>query len=738
MGSLYVELRRRKVFRVAALYAVVAWVLIQVADTLAPILSLPESASRLVLFVLIILFPVALFLAWAYELTPDGLKSDDGTVAATASGGGFVTALFAGIFLLTGAGLFVYNQPDAPEPIESLTAEEPGPVLDKSIAVLPFTAFSSDPNEQFFADGLSDTLLHKLAQLNEVRVISRTSSFKYRGAQVDVRDVGNELQVATVLEGSVQRNGDQLRIIAQLVNTQDGGHIWSQNFDRRSDDIFAIQDEIADAVTRSLQLSLSPQEQTLLADTGTDSVEAFNRLTLLRERFYAINAFEMAEEEYEQTMDAFAADVDAIIALDTGYADAYRLQANLRNSVAFRSTERSRSTRNLQLAHESLQRAMVLEPTNARNLSDYSELKRREGDETAGELFARMAYALSPSDPEVLESLNLALMDQSKEAPLRLQLSLREAELSPNNEFVNRRLSFALLELGRAEEALAVQLNQLGSADQPQLLANDLVSIQSVVLGRHTDAMRSLVTIRRGLEDQAGEVFNNAWLTMTTKLGLARDAGAGQAQLSPSDEMFLDLSQQFQAGRYADLRVQLQQILAQQTSNSIVSASLAQVCLMLRDYPCARDALIASYPGLESRGYTMPELLGSVGFARGIPLVYVHQQLGEVEAATRLLKALVDYRADRVYDGFFFSRYYGDADLFLLLGDPAQALAIMAGKIELPGVDVVLHCAFCSFDSPLYDSLRQEPEFQRLVAEYERRVAASSVAVQQLIAESDY
>jgi hypothetical protein len=192
MAALFQELKRRKVFRVTALYAVVAWLLLQVADTLSPILDLPDFASRLVFFFLIIFFPIALFLSWAYEMTPEGIKADAGEeseVGAPRSSG--ATAIVFGLVVLAaGAGLYFYNQPAAE--IADIDTEELPLLaqdisLDKSIAVLPFTAFSSNPDEQFFADGLADTLLHKLAQLSDIRVISRSSSFQYRGDSVDVR-----------------------------------------------------------------------------------------------------------------------------------------------------------------------------------------------------------------------------------------------------------------------------------------------------------------------------------------------------------------------------------------------------------------------------------------------------------------------------------------------------------------------------------------------------------------------
>lgn len=720
-------------FRVAGLYAVVAWALIQVADTLAPILGLPDSASRLVLFILVILFPVALILAWAFELTPDGLVADSGQELENPRSG-FMTWLLVGLVLLGGGGLYVYNQP---ETASELRAETSTATLDKSIAVLPFTAFSSDPNEQFFADGLSDTLLHKLAQLSDVRVISRTSSFQYRGEQVDVREVGRELQVATILEGSVQRSGGQLRIIAQLVNTQDGGHIWSQNFDRRSDDIFAIQDEIADAVTRSLQVSLSPEEQAQLVDSGTDSVEAFNRLTLLSESALSLNAFEMSEEAFEERTLEYIREIEQVIALDPEYADAYRVIAELHSSVVFRSRDPFRELDNLNAAYARIQQAMVLQPDDARNLAMYSDLKRREGDSIGAELFAKMAYTLAPNAGGVIANLNLALLDQSKDAPTRLQLSIREEAISPGGQFSNRRRLFALMDLGRSDEAVALLESLKGRVDQPQLLTSD-IAYTLAALGRNEEAVSALVEARKGMEDQGGEVLAEAWTSITTSLGISEPESANPQLRTEASAPYNVAKRRFDTGAYNELRNELEQDLLDGIPFSIGRFTLGRVCILIEDYACALNAILQSYPGIESRGPLQPQILGSRGFANALALAFVYSKLGETAAAERLIIAIADYRQERIYDGFFQDGVYNDVEFFLLLGDKAAALDTMRRKIELPGNDVMLQCYFCSFASPVYESLQDDAEFQRLVAEYDRRVAASAAAAQAMIAAAGF
>lgn len=277
MSGILAELQRRRVFRVAGLYAVTSWVLLQVADVLTGLLGLPDWTLRFVLLLLLLGFPIALLLSWAYDLTPEGLRRtsrDDPDPAATRHALHHLEIVVAAALVLVVGYLFwstdigdetqtIKEGLTPSSALEEHVAEAPptAPEPDAAapltaIAVLPFVSMSADEDDQYFADGLSDTLLHRLARFGELQVIARTSSFAFKGRNEDVREIGRILSVGSLLEGSVQRAGERLRVIAQLVETEGGTHLWSETFDRDAADVFAIQDEIAEAVAAALQVEV--------------------------------------------------------------------------------------------------------------------------------------------------------------------------------------------------------------------------------------------------------------------------------------------------------------------------------------------------------------------------------------------------------------------------------------------------------------------------------------------------
>jgi TolB-like protein/Tfp pilus assembly protein PilF len=254
MSGIYTELKRRNVFRVVIAYTLVAWILLQIADVLFPALSLPDWTVRLVAGLLILGFPLAVFFAWAYELTPEGLKRerdvdrDESIAHQTGRKLNFmVIAILAVAVALFALDKFVWN---ADQPAAAATED------DRSIAVLPFVNMSDDKANEYFSDGISEELLNLLAQIPELRVIGRTSSFQFKNRNEDLRKIGTQLGVTNILEGSVRKAGNTVRITAQLISADDGAHLWSQSYDRNLDDVFRIQDEIATAVVDALRLEL--------------------------------------------------------------------------------------------------------------------------------------------------------------------------------------------------------------------------------------------------------------------------------------------------------------------------------------------------------------------------------------------------------------------------------------------------------------------------------------------------
>ncbi len=293
--SLFSELKRRNVFRVGAAYAVVAWLLVQVADVVFPVFGAPDWALRIFVIVLLLGLPVALLASWVFELTPEGMKREkdiDRSAPVTRSTGRRLDRVII-VALIIALGYFIWERQARIEPaepttqptIESSTAtEEPAP-KKRSIAVLPFVNMSADPENEYFADGLSEELLNQLAQIPDLQVAGRTSSFSFKGKNEDLRQIGNTLGVANVLEGSVRRQGNKVRVTAQLIRVDDGFHLWSNAYDRDMDDVFVIQDDIASNVANALKIVLDEESWQRMQEAGVRNVDAFVEFQKGRELF---------------------------------------------------------------------------------------------------------------------------------------------------------------------------------------------------------------------------------------------------------------------------------------------------------------------------------------------------------------------------------------------------------------------------------------------------------------------
>ncbi|TVP85330.1 MAG: adenylyl cyclase, partial [Thioalkalivibrio sp.] len=304
-------MKRRNVVRVAAAYAVVAWVLIQAADILFGNFGAPDWVFRSLVVVIALGFPLALLLSWAYELTPEGVKrTEEVPVEHPVTGftGRRLDFAIIGILVLA-LGWFAWDR-FGPEGVSA-----PDGIREASIAVLPFVDMSPGGDQAYFGDGLSEEILNLLAGIRELKVSGRTSSFAFRGTSVSIPEIGRSLGVAHVLEGSVRRSDDRLRITAQLIETATGFHLWSETYDRRLADVFAIQDEIAGSIANALRL-------TLAGSTGdaTSDLEAYDLYLRARTLIYGRAPTGLAEARLL---------IDEALALDPDYAPALAASGEL-------------------------------------------------------------------------------------------------------------------------------------------------------------------------------------------------------------------------------------------------------------------------------------------------------------------------------------------------------------------------------------------------------------------------
>jgi len=271
--SFFNELKRSNVFRVGAAYLVLAWLVLQIIDTVGPIIGLSDAFARGVLLLLAVGFPIALVVSWVYEMTPGGVVTQDAVDAGVKSTSGrkmnavIISGLVLVILLLV-VDNYVLDGPETALPVATdTTVEQPfqGEItqitgLDRSIAVLPFDNQSNDPDQEYFSDGLTDEMINKLSQVPDLLVIGRNSSFYFKDSNEDLREIGELLNVSYILQGSVRKAGNQLRVTAQLMEAGTGFNLWSETYDRELADVFAIQDEIADEVTTNLSISLGVGE----------------------------------------------------------------------------------------------------------------------------------------------------------------------------------------------------------------------------------------------------------------------------------------------------------------------------------------------------------------------------------------------------------------------------------------------------------------------------------------------
>src|SRR6185369_12207274 len=253
------ELKRRNVYKVAVAYAVVGWLLIQVATQVFPFLEIPNWAIRLVIFVTALGFPIALIIAWAFELTPEGIKRTEGADAARQHSHGRMWIAVVVVAAALSLGVFFLGRYTAGRATPRLSEMATASNALKSIAVLPLVNTSGDPSNEYFSDGLSEELIAVLTKVPDLKVIGRSSSFLFKGKSDDSGTIGQKLGVAHLIEGSVRKQGDRVRIVAELINAHDGRSLWSETYDRELKDIFAVQNEIATAVADQMKVKLLGQ-----------------------------------------------------------------------------------------------------------------------------------------------------------------------------------------------------------------------------------------------------------------------------------------------------------------------------------------------------------------------------------------------------------------------------------------------------------------------------------------------
>jgi len=443
------ELKRRNVIRIAMAYLVAGWLIIQVVETIFPAFGFGSGAVRVTVIALAVLLVPVLVLAWVFEITPDGLRreSDLDREAAPRTSGRRLDGLIL-ILLAVAVGYFAFDK-FVLDPVrdrqQAEAAREAGRAEavvesfgDSSIAVLPFANLSSDPEQEYFSDGISEELLNLLARVPGLRVISRTSAFSFRGRNVKVADIARELGVRYVLEGSVRRAGDRVRITTQLIEASSDRHVWSESYERSLDDIFAIQDEIAEAVLPAIRHQVTGQAPTALRTDPAAYSLYLQGLHFFLQR--TIAGLDLALDHVQRAIE-----------IDPGYPASWTLLASVYiNQINVGKRPRDEGYR---LASEAVDRALDLAPDFpfAHSARGWIAMAWQVDFPTAAAHFRR-ARALAPNNAIVLGNsavlaVRLGRLDDA------LRMTGRAIELDPANSVLYGNRADQLIRLGRVAEA---------------------------------------------------------------------------------------------------------------------------------------------------------------------------------------------------------------------------------------------------------------------------------------------
>jgi TolB-like protein len=309
--NFFAELKRRNVYKVAVAYAVVAWLLIQAASILFPTFEAPGWVMKVFVSAVALGFPIALLLAWAFELTPEGIKrtefADEQPNKSSRGRAWIYVAIVAAMLSL---GLFFLGRFTAVR-----KSEKSVEASSKSIAVLPFESLSEDKSNAYFADGIEDEILTRLSKIADLKVISRSSTRKYKSAPENLRAAAQELGVANLLEGSVQKSGDAVRVNVQLINALNDSHLWAETYDRKMSDVFQVESDVAEKIATSLEARLTGMEKHDIASVGTGSSQAYDQYL----RALAI----YHEDNYDARMRSLQA-LEEAVRIDPNFAAAGR------------------------------------------------------------------------------------------------------------------------------------------------------------------------------------------------------------------------------------------------------------------------------------------------------------------------------------------------------------------------------------------------------------------------------
>lgn len=696
------ELKRRRVFRVATLYIVAFWPIIQLVDIASPALELSDAIMRYLIIAFVSGFPVALILAWIFDINADGITVTAEDTRTEAPLVGRKSELWVvGVLLVVVAGLFVVQLQQEDLIPGTSTSDK------RSIAVLPFKPFSDDAADEHFADGLTEELLNVLAHVKSLRVAARTSSFAYKGVNKDVRIIGEELEVGVILEGSVRRNDidNTIRVTAQLVDASTGEHYFSRTWDRPFRDVFKIQDEISASVVEELQLTLLGDEKEKIQSRASADPEAMVA--------YSLGQSELARRTEQSFHDAIRF-FDKAIELDPNYIDAFVGKATAHALlVSYGHEEKSAA---LPLAQAQIEKAFELDPESGNAWATQGLIYMQEDDYDKIKQTLEKAIELSPSHAMA----HMWYAGQVTNLEEKLTWYQRAYELDPRSPVIGFNIANIQLSLGNELEAMNM-FSRIIEADPGYHSAYLLAANIAQARGRIDEALTQTLKAYK-LAPSINYMMNIA--NYYIELGETDDASEWLDKVSAqgipgmfaSYHSWLTITNHMTANRWDEAKMLLKQKVAEQFTQpddrKFEDATVA--ALYLRDF----DAVVDTFEKIET-DVTVANFNNSNRIGAMLGAAYVYSLRGEDEKSEKQLTTLEnlieEFTAGQSSTGNFV--WALRAQIASIRGETRMAIIYLQRAIDEGFRRKVLLDYL-----PTVDPLREDPSFKTMIASLEGRL----------------
>jgi TolB-like protein len=717
MPSFISELRRRNVLRVAAAYALVAWIIIEAGSVLLPTFGASDAVFQTYVLIVLIGFVVSLVFAWIFEITPEGVKLDkdvDRESVSANSPRGLTNYVIIGLLIVALAVSVTFNVTD----IRGAKAQSAADIMmsRQSIAVLPFSSRSTDPENTLFADGVHDDLLTKIANIGSLRVISRTSVMEYRGTTKNLRQIGQELGVDTLLEGTVQTIGSNTRINVQLIDAETDEHLWARIYDRQltTDNLFVVQSEVSGEIAAALHTTLMPDKQLMFAEVPTENLRAYSlyksgRDNLYQRRFeptqearaqleeaieldpdYAEAYVALAESiiflainhqaiPYDQAFAAAEQHINKALGLNPDLSDAYAALGLLKTSIWIQTRL---GTENIE-AESAFEQALAISPNHARAYMWFANLRDAEQrpDEAIG--YYHRSMQLDPLGRVPYNNLP-TLYAQRGQNEYAIRLWLDAIEIHPEWPVPYGLMAAHLAGLGRLDEAFAW----------------DRIALS---LSSEADAVGAVAFF---IYRQFGEIDNS--LKMLAQMPAAHP-------LSPVNQAFQYLVKE----DYAAANAFFVDYIENNDAPRFVFGVASDIALLAGDFENARKYVLIQNPILDNDAdlqvdrFTVRDI---------VKLAYIYRRNGEAARSDELLNAVLPVVQALPRLGLF-GQGVRDAQIYALLGQTEDAFAALRAAIDAGYRSSIVFDTWLLEDDPYFESLRADVRFEALLAELDSLLA---------------